>query len=347
MVNLISPGTGHTIDPVTHREQLRLIGAFATNGIDRAPRKLRFVTWTLKYAHCHWLTVLGLERHYARAEIAATLNDDGSIDVQEPVNVTAFSLTPPRRWAQPRLRVGGSEVEPPEPLADLGPTIFVTRRDARWVWQNWPADEVIGNGKRPGLQGPIDDAFASEFLCVRGTGQPWNAKVQAWADASLRRFADEWHRYFRGALPIKDDVDVTEADRRRANLVLFGDPGSNRLIRESLPTLPLGWTPSELEMAGRRFEAGEHAPILICPSPLAEGEGRYVVINSGHTFHELELATVNYLLFPRLGDWAVVKVGDEQPGEQPHGALSPLKEEVLEAGFFDEQWKFDVGLSER
>ena len=52
--------------------------------------------------------------------------------------------------------------------------------------------------------------------------------------------------------------------------------------------------------------AADHALVLIQPNPLAAG--RYVVLNSGHTFHEKELATLNYLLFPRLGDWAVVKV---------------------------------------
>jgi len=49
MVNLVSPGTGHVLDPVTHREQLRRIGEYAMKGLDRDPRTLRFVTWTLKY----------------------------------------------------------------------------------------------------------------------------------------------------------------------------------------------------------------------------------------------------------------------------------------------------------
>ena len=34
MVNLISPGTGHVIDPVTQREQMRRIGEYAAKGID-------------------------------------------------------------------------------------------------------------------------------------------------------------------------------------------------------------------------------------------------------------------------------------------------------------------------
>src|SRR5204863_5429683 len=67
LVNLISPGTGHVIDPVTHKEQMRRIGEYAAKGVDRAPRHIRFVTWTLKYNRCHWLQILGLGEHYARA----------------------------------------------------------------------------------------------------------------------------------------------------------------------------------------------------------------------------------------------------------------------------------------
>src|SRR5204863_8812062 len=76
MVNLISPGTGHVIDPATHAEQMRRIGEYAAAGIQHQPRELRFVTWTLKYSRCHWLQVLGLEQHYARAELSAKLRGD-------------------------------------------------------------------------------------------------------------------------------------------------------------------------------------------------------------------------------------------------------------------------------
>ena len=157
--------------------------------------------------------------------------------------------------------------------------------------------------------------------------------MQAWSDAALKRFAYEWHRYFRGELPVKDDTDVTEDDVRRCNLILFGDPGSNRWIARVLPDLPLRWTRDELTFGRDRYTAADHAPVLIQPNPLAKG--RYVVLNSGHTFHEKELASLNYLLFPRLGDWAVLKVGGKAPAE-PSG---PLEEEVIRAGFFDERWR--------
>src|SRR5262249_40165121 len=145
-------------------------------------------------------------------------------------------------------------------------------------------------GKRPGLQGPIDDAFTAPFLCVRGTGKPWNPDVQAWADASLKRFAYEWHRYFRGELPVKDDTAVTEEDLRRCHLVLFGDPGSNAWIGRVLPQLPITWTKDELVVGQDKYAAANHVPVLIQPNPLKGAGGRYVVLNSGHTFGEKELA---------------------------------------------------------
>ncbi len=331
MVNLISPGTGHVIDPVTHKEQMHHLGEYAAKGIDHAPRHLRFVTWTLKYGSCHWLRVLGLEEHYARAEVEADVADDGSLDVKGPKNVTLFLVrppVPPKEGA--RLRVGGRDLGP-LPRGEGRPReLFVRRRGDRWELAAGP---VVPEGKRPGVQGPIDDAFTAPFLCVRGTGKPWNPAVQAWAEASLKRFAYEWRRYFRGELPVKDDTAVTEDDVRGRNLILFGDPGSNRWIEKVLPRLPLRWTRDEVRLGEDRYPAADHAPALIQPSPFAEG--RYVVLNSGHTFHEKELASLNYLLFPRLGDWAVLKVGDKVP-KDPSG---PLQESTVRAGFFDERWQ--------
>jgi dienelactone hydrolase len=348
LVNLISRGTGHVIDPATHREQMRRLGEYAARGLDHAPRHLRFVTWTLKYGRCHWLEVLGLGEHYQRAEVEARLGADGSVNVQEPRNVNRLAVRPPA-LQQPgaRLRIAGREVPlPPRNSADPPRTVVVARRGADWVYLGTP-ESVVTGGKRPGLQGPIDDAFTAPFLCVRGTGPAWNPVVGAWAEARLKQFASEWHRYFRGQLPIKDDTAVTEDDLRYHHLILFGDPGSNRWIARVLPKLPLRWTHDEVRLGDERHPAADHVPVLIQPNPLAAG--RYVVLNSGHTFHERELASLNYLLFPRLGDWAVLRIasqkGDGTPGIQ---GSRPLFATVVRAGFFDEDWKLpaaDRGLA--
>jgi len=313
-VNLISPGTGHVIDPKTHAEQMRRIGEHAAKGLDHDPQQLRFVTWTLKYNRCHWLELLGLGKHYERAEFLASVTGD-AIEVAEVRNITRFAVHRPVKG----MRIAGVEVSLP-PREPGEPFVF-SRSGEAWKCEG-PLGEASLTGKRPGLQGPIDDAFATPFLCVRGTGKPWNAEVHAWADANLRRFEYEWARYMRGDLPVKDDTKVTEADLRDKHLILFGDPGGNSWIAKALPGLPVKWTRDEVILGGRAVSAADHAPALICANPLAPD--RYVVVNSGHTFHEKEFAAFNYLLFPRLGDWAVIKTAPD--------------EEILRAGYFDEAW---------
>lgn len=339
MVNLISPGTGHVIDPVTQAEQMRRIAEITANA-PRRPSTLRFVTWTLKYSRCHWLELLGLDRHYTRAEISATLEGD-VVSIDRLTNISRFAILTSQLPVVPgRLRVAGTEMVLPSAAVPGDGRIVLVRDGREWKIESRPGPQSI-SGKRPGLQGPIDDAFTSRFLCVRGTGQPWNVGAQDYAAASLRRFAEEWHRYFRGDLPVKDDVAVTEADIRNCHLILFGDPGSNSLIARVLPGLPLEWTREKFLLGGHEYaeySAADRIPALIAPNPLPGGDDHYIVLNSGHTFREAELARVNYLLFPRWGDWAVVKFAAVPLQTEPSSG-GPLGETVLQAGYFDESWR--------
>jgi len=332
MVNLISPGTGHSIDPVTHAEQMRRIGEHVVAGMETSPSQLRFVTWTLKYSRCHWVQLMGLDRHYTRSEFSAAVRDD-VVDVTKVDNIPSFAIDLRRVPGRPnRLRVDGQELAIPA-LTHEVTRVILDRGDGHWSLQG-EGQSAPRNGKRPGIQGPIDDAYCTPFLCVRGTGTPWNPQVQGYADARLRQFAREWHHYFRGELPVKDDRDVGPDDVRSRHLVLFGDPGSNSWLAQALPQLPLSWTPDVLKFNGHEYAAADHLPALILPNPLDDTRQHYVVTNTGHTFHEAELGKINYLLFPRWGDWAVLRIPTESSADQP-------LEEVERAGFFNENWKLD------
>lgn len=186
--------------------------------------------------------------------------------------------------------------------------------------------------KWPELQGPIDDAFTSPFLCVRGTGKPWHDATQKYATANLERFTAERNKFLRGDLPVKNDSDVTEADITRKHLILFGDPASNSLIGKVIEKLPLKWTKESITFAGKKVPAGDHVPVLIYPNPL--NPKRYVVLNSGHTFHAADFRGTNALLYPRLGDYAVLKLAPT--------VKDPLAVEVITAGFFDDFWRLEL-----
>jgi len=335
-VGLVAAGAGHGLPGKVMEEQLTLLGESAANGRDPFPKQVHFVTWTLKFDRCDWLQVLGLQSHYQRAEIDARVADDGSVAVTDVRNITRFAIQPPAlQVTDASLSVNGTKIELPELSSRANHAIVIELQQGVWRFQG-TFDAVKLTGKRPGLQGPIDDAFARPFLCVRGTGKPWNQAVGDWADASLKRFTEEWRRHYRGDLPVKIDTEVTEDDIRRKNLILFGDPGSNLWIGKILPDLPINWNRNTLQVGRQVHSASDHALQMIHPNPLPGAAGRYVVLNSGHTYHAAELR-FSYMVFPRLGDWAILKVGENLPD-----APAPIVHEtVITSDFFNEAWAPD------
>ncbi|MCC7424082.1 MAG: hypothetical protein IT428_27775 [Planctomycetaceae bacterium] len=193
--------------------------------------------------------------------------------------------------------------------------------------------------KRRDLQGPIDDAFMGAFVCVRGTKEPWHAEQKEWSDWTLARFEREFDKWMRGKVPVIKDSDVpaieigkpgANDDLLARNLILFGDPGSNSVLKAIVDKLPIEWTKDGgLKVNGQTYDPKTHGVSLIYPNPL--NPRRYVVINSGHTFHERDFKASNAWLFPRLGDIAVQKFSRNDDGS--------YKEETVWATNFNPGWR--------
>lgn len=334
MTHLVAPGLAHQFPPEWRKKAEDIYAKFAAEGRQEYPKQVRFVTYTLKYHTCDWVELLGLERHYQQARVEAE-KTDGGLKVKT-VNVRTLRLGLPGGPATPvTCDIDGQKVESRPYISLSGAmSLYLDKRDGRWT-SVLPQRLVNERLRRPqkahGLQGPIDDAFMDNFLCVRGTGAAWHEASQKYADANLERFRYEWNKFLRGDLPIKDDVDVHEEDIASRHLILFGDPASNSLIRHVLDGLPLQWTKDKITFAGGTHSAADHVPVLIYPSPL--NNSRYVVLNSGHTFHAADFRGTNALLYPRLGDYAVLK---PTPTEADTAAA-----EVVTAGLFDEFWQFE------
>ena len=137
-----------------------------------------------------------------------------------------------------------------------------------------------------------------------------------------------WRDIFRGDAPVKDDTAITAADIAANNLVLWGDPSSNKVLAKLLPQLPLKWDGKTLEFRGYKLDAAHHAPILILPNPL--NPRRYIVLNSGMDFRDEAYGT-NALQVAKLPDWALIDLRTP-PGPRWPGL-------VVDAGFFDESWR--------
>jgi hypothetical protein len=332
---LVAPGLAHQFPPEWQKKAEAEYAEFAGPGKGRKPYpdKVRFVTYTLKYPSCDWVDILGLDRHYERTLVDAEKTAAGF--TVKTTNVRSLRLRLPAGDAGPLVvRVDGQEIKTKPYVNELSAAVhvYLERRQGRWsavLPQKLAVDRLRRPQKLTGLQGPIDDAFMGGFLCVRGTGKPWHAATQGYAEANLKRFQEEWDRYLRGDLPIKDDTEVTDEDFASKHLILFGDPASNSLIAHVLDSLPLKWTRENITLAGKTATAADHVPVLIYPSPLATG--RYVVLNSGHTFHAADFRGTNALLYPRLGDYVLLRLA---PTEK-----EPLGTEVITAGLFDDFWQ--------
>jgi predicted esterase len=332
MTHLVAPGLEHQFPPEWQKKAEELYAKYANKGRPEYPSEVRFVTYTLKYPTCYWVEVLGLDHHYQQALVEANRLDNGF--AVKTTNVRVLHLTLPAGDAASQTIAIDNQTVTARPWINGAGVynVYLQKRGGKWTSvlpQRLLTERAQLPQKISGLTGPIDDAFTDSFVCVRGTGNPWHEATAAYAAANLERFKHEWSKYFRGNLPVKDDIDVTNEDIAAKHLILFGDPASNALIAQVLDALPCSWTKDSLAFAGFKGDAALHVPVLIQPNPL--NAGRYVVLNSGHTFHAVDFQGTNALLYPRLGDYAVLRL---QP--TPSDALGVR---VEASGLFDDFWK--------
>jgi hypothetical protein len=222
--------------------------------------------------------------------------------------------------------IDGQQLVAPPPQSDRSWTAHFRLLNGRWYAVDEPFE--IALAKRPGLQGPIDDAFLGKFIVVRPTGKPLYEATGRWVETELAHFVEHWRSQFRGEIKVRDDVSITDEEISDANLILWGDPASNKLIASVAPRLPLQWNASSLDIAGEHFDSSGHLPALIYPNPLAPA--RYVVLNSGFTYREYDYLN-NARQVPKLPDWAVLNTTSR--------ATSRRAAEVKAAGFFGESWE--------
>jgi dienelactone hydrolase len=332
---LVAPGLGHQFPAEWQKKMADARSEYVAKGREDYPPRVRFVTYTLKYPKCYWVYIVGMDRHYEKTSVDAERLEDGFKITTHNVRILRLQMWEGATRQAITVRIDGQHVtvQPYEPAANA-PALFVflERRNGQWqavLPHRILTDQFRKPQKITNHQGPIDDAFTAPFLCVRGTGKPWHEATEEYAQANLERFRKEWSKYFRGELPVKDDVEVEAADFTGRHLILFGDPSSNSLIAQALNRLPFKWTKDHITWNGNDYSASEHVPALIYPSPFSPDH--YVVLNSGHTFHAADFQGSNALLYPRLGDYAILKLtGDKK---------DPLAVEVKTAGLFDDYWR--------
>ena len=332
--HVIGAGMPHKYDEVSKRRICDFLARAQAAGRPRDPETVAMATTTLADSRLQWVEALGLAEHFQPARIDASREEQGVVVATHNVTALALHDVSP----ETRVTIDGSEL-PANARAETTITLAREGLKAAGLWRRVPPEELPARRKRPGLTGPIDDAFTAPFIVVGPTGPGLHPAVDEFVREELAHFQSRWRDLFRGALPLVPAGEVTEEMLRTKHLVLFGDPQSNPLIARVLAGLSLEWNATTLAIGGgsapvASVPAASHVPVMIQPNPLApptaHDPGRYVVLNSGITFREDDDVS-NARQTPKLPDWAVVDITEKADGKRPG--------RIAAAGCYDALWR--------
>ena len=341
---VIGQGMAHKIDPESAQKIDGQIAKWASTPADRPRPAIDFVTHTLRYHRAGWISVTGLARHWEPGRVKASLLPGGGLEIQTD-GVTGVAID---------FRESGwpGDANDAKLMIDRDRLIIEDDNDAaglqcRLACVGASGDDLSGGSwhqlsgnetrlrKRPGLQGPIDDAFCDRFIFVIPSRPAAHGVVQRWIDREIKYAQSRWRRLMRGEVRVVTDVQLTEEDVDSSHLICFGDFGSNRYLRDVAPHLPIAWSRQEIRVGEKTFDPNTHAAVFCYPNP--RNPNRYLVANSGMTFREFSNNS-NSRQIAMLPDWAVLDVSEDND--------TLFAGEVVAKGFFDEQWRLDPSLAD-
>ncbi len=227
-----------------------------------------------------------------------------------------------------------------------------------------PGVESASLRKRPGLSGPIGDAFLRPFLVAwANAGDPAECARHR---LEAEQFAREWNAFMvhGQAVEAVPEDRIDPADLVSHTVVLFGALDTSALLRraDALHALPVrirndGVTVLDPLGGERRYAGMQFGAMLGYPNPLTDFATYLVVVNRrvfmkpeggqpqllGYDLEKLPWAYPDYVVF------------NNDQSELPHVLNVNNKPPVtcyeagyyVEAGYFDDDWRIDRGLQLR
>ncbi|MBI2194319.1 MAG: NPCBM/NEW2 domain-containing protein [Planctomycetes bacterium] len=292
-----------------------------------APEVVRHTTWKLKYGKSYWAAIEQFVQPGRFAGIEAKLRER-NLSVQTD-NVQAFSVD----WRSSGAAVKGApetfsaEIDG-QPVEARGASRFEMGPTARWEAR--AAEKV--RGKRPYLEGPIEEVFTTPFLVVYGSAENDAAAAQVLRNEAYR-FADDWALMYGKPCRIKSDREVTEEDIQSYSLVAYGNLEQNTIYRRIADRLPIRVDTKAVRVAEESWEGPDVGVKFCAPSPL--NPERYFCVFAGTTWRG------SYGVNNRFGNWFHWGAFDNRNWFDfvvfDERTVSP--QTVLLTGFFDQGWE--------
>jgi hypothetical protein len=292
-------------------------------------RRILFKTDSPRYTDNAWVHLRDISTDLEFATIDANIVDPTNIEVTTH-GVEAFGLDRETELvsctAATNAKIDGSALvfAPDTPIAAF--------RAESGAWKPGLRAAVTGH-KRAGVSGPIRDAFFEPLIFVYGTSNPAETRAN-------RETARAWARIRWGIdarYPIIADTELDESQAETHSLVLVGNAGSNRIVRDLEPRLPFRVVANSI-VAGteegspvKEWKGKDIGVAFIYPNP--KHPSRYVIVLEGTS----ALGTFRAIALPELLPDFVVY--DDRiafaRGLIPLGTATPLA-----AGLFRSDWSF-------
>ncbi len=316
-------GASHYIywEPETYRRSWEFM---IKHRLNPSPRHVSLKAYSLDYAAAFWVTgntfLKWGEPGTAEVEVSA----DGSVIEAKVGNLGSLNLNlrlaPLVGKANVQIRVGG-QVQMAHP------------QGGGFSWTR--LGEATGAGgwcrKRPGLCGPLAQAFNTAFLLVVGTAG--NEQQDEALRTQAEKWVDDWEAFADGRPTLVADRELTKEQIEQHNLVLFGTPQTNTVLAQVASHLPIKIGDHRYQIGGRLYHGPTLGLALCYPNPLAPR--RLFVVFSGEPWGERLSINHKYDLLP---DYIIYDTSTHEYDNT---------DQHLIAGLFDVNWQIDEALQSR
>jgi len=313
---------GHDLLYIVHRHG-KVYDDLAGVRRQSKPREVRVVTGDYHAARQHWLEITRIPSYPKLGKLVGKV--DGQKLAITTDNVSAFAIDlrdVPMGSGEIEVTVDG-KVAHRGPLADLGHRVHLVKRAD---WQLGLPDSE-GLHKRPGVSGPLTDAYFGRMIHVYGTQRPEHRED---LEKAAKKGAKGWPMWLWTVdQEVVADRDVTPAMIRDGHLVLYGTPGDNAVLDRVMSKLPIRIEADAVVAGSERYTGTGVGTRFIYPNP--ESPERYLIVQAAPTVegvrrgHNLPDFVPDYVIY----DATTTR---ERPRLVP--TLPPRAR-----GYFDDRWQ--------
>ncbi len=315
-------GAGHHFLPEAPNSINELVVWMAKQKKERSPEQVRLAAYTLRHNKSYWVTIEQFD-YYGdkRGYVDAKFGGEGKLVVKTE-NVRTLSLGPIEGRDSVSVEIDGQEMAD----VDLSERKMF-RHDDEGKWEMGTYD--LSKEKRHGRSGPTGDLFFDRTVLVVGTT---GTEIDTRFNGAIAGYAARWYKdrnggVHRGGIMGQNDVELemvkdsglSEERLKGSNLILYGNYGSNSVLKRFEGKLPVEFGEKTIRIHDKTFSGEDVTVFAIFPHP--ENAERYVAVHGGVS--DDAIVWGSHLDMALLPDYLVYD----------HGKM-------LEWGFWGNDWRF-------